>query len=35
MSTQRLAYSSDASDEDWELLEPLLPPEKPGCRPRE
>jgi putative transposase len=34
MSTQRLAYSSDLSNEEWEILEPLLPPEKPGGRPR-
>jgi putative transposase len=34
MSAQRLAYSSDLSDEEWQILQPLLPPEKPGGRPR-
>ena len=26
--------SPDSSDEAWQLLAPLLPPEKPGGRPR-
>src|ERR1700730_1811544 len=26
---------SDLSDEEWTILEPLIPPEKPGGRPRE
>jgi transposase len=26
---------SDLSDAEWALLEPLIPPEKPGGRPRE
>lgn len=28
-------YPSDLSDAEWALLEPLVPPEKPGGRPRE
>ena len=28
-------YPSDLTDEEWALLEPLIPPEKPGGRPRE
>lgn len=28
-------YPSDLSDEEWALLQPLIPPEKPGGRPRE
>jgi putative transposase len=34
MSTRRLAYTTDLSDEEWRLLAPLLPPEKSGGRPR-
>jgi putative transposase len=34
MSAQRLAYASDLTDEEWQILEPLWPPEKPGGRPR-
>ncbi len=31
----RLAlYSTDLSDDEWALLRPLLPPAKPGGRPR-
>ena len=30
---KRLAYPSDLSDREWQLLEPLLPPPKPGGRP--
>lgn len=30
----RKAYPSDLTDEQWALLEPLLPPAKPGGRPR-
>ncbi len=29
----REAYPSDLSDREWELLEPLLPPPRPGGRP--
>jgi putative transposase len=34
MSAQRLAYTTDFTDEEWQILEPLLPPEKTGGRPR-
>jgi putative transposase len=34
MSAQRLRYASDLTDEEWQILAPLLPPEKPGGRPR-
>lgn len=30
----RKRYPSDLSDEQWALIEPLLPPAKPGGRPR-
>ena len=30
----RKAYPSDLTDEQWALLRPLLPPAKPGGRPR-
>ncbi len=30
---KRPAYPSDLSDREWQLLEPLLPPPKPGGRP--
>ncbi len=33
MST-RSPYSTDLSDEEWEILEPLVPDAKPGGRPR-
>ena len=31
----RKPYPSDATDEQWTILEPLIPPEKPGGRHRE
>jgi len=31
---KREAYSSDLSDEEWAILEPLIPPAKPGGKPR-
>jgi putative transposase len=34
MSARRLAYATDLTDEEWQLLGPLLPPEKAGGRPR-
>jgi transposase len=34
MSAQRLAYTTDLTDGEWQILEPLLPPEKTGGRPR-
>ena len=30
----RKAYSSDLTDEQWKLIEPLLPAANPGGRPR-
>ena len=32
---ERGKYSTDISDKEWEILEPLIPPAKPGGRPRE
>jgi putative transposase len=34
MSAQRPAYATDVTDEEWPILEPLLPPAKTGWRPR-
>ena len=34
MARQRLTYPTDLTDEEWQLLAPLLPPEKSGGRPR-
>jgi putative transposase len=34
MSGQRLTYTTDLTDEEWHILEPFLPPEKTGGRPR-
>jgi putative transposase len=34
MPAQRPAYATDLSDEEWQILAPLLPPERPGGRPR-
>ncbi len=31
---KREAYPSDVSDEEWAILEPLIPPAKPGGKPR-
>ena len=31
---QRRAYTSDLTDNEWTLLAPLIPPAKPGGRPR-
>jgi putative transposase len=31
---QRESYASDVTDAQWALVEPLLPPPKPGGRPR-
>jgi putative transposase len=30
----RRAYPTDLSDEEWTVLAPLIPPAKPGGRPR-
>ena len=35
MMMERTAYPSDLSDEQWALVEPLIPPAKWGGRPRE
>jgi transposase len=32
---ERIAYPTDLSDEQWRLVEPMIPPEKPGGRHRE
>lgn len=34
MLTDRLAYSSDLSNAEWQILAPMLPPQKPGGRHR-
>jgi putative transposase len=34
MSARRLTYPTDLTDEEWQILAPLLPPEKSGGRPR-
>ena len=34
MPAQRPAYTTDLTDEEWQILAPLLPPEKTGGRPR-
>ena len=31
---ERKAYPTDLTDEQWEILQTLIPPEKPGGRPR-
>lgn len=31
----RKAYPTDLTDSEWEFIEPLIPPTKPGGRPRE
>ena len=31
---KRKAYPTDLTDKEWEMLEPLTPPPKPGGRPR-
>lgn len=30
----RTAYPSDVTDAQWQVIEPLIPPAKPGGRPR-
>jgi transposase len=34
MARQRLTYTTDLTAEEWQVLEPLLPPEQTGGRPR-
>ncbi|HMF17017.1 MAG TPA: IS5/IS1182 family transposase, partial [Gemmataceae bacterium] len=31
---ERTPYPTDLTDEQWKLIEPMLPPAKPGGRPR-
>jgi putative transposase len=35
MAIKRKAYRTDLSDAQWVILEPLIPPAKPGGRPRQ
>jgi putative transposase len=30
----RLSYDTDLTDDQWQILEPLIPAAKPGGRPR-
>ena len=34
MARQRVIYTTDLTDEEWQLLEPLLPPATSSGRPR-
>jgi putative transposase len=34
MARQRLPYTTDLTNEEWQILKPLLPPAKSGGRPR-
>jgi len=34
MDVERRHYPTDLTDTEWAILEPLIPPEKPGGRPR-
>jgi putative transposase len=34
MAARRLTYPTDLTDAAWQILTPLLPPEKSGGRPR-
>jgi putative transposase len=34
MAARRLPYTTDLTDEEWQILAPLLPPDKSGGRPR-
>jgi putative transposase len=34
-SRERKPYPSDLNDAQWQILETLIPPAKPGGRPRE
>src|SRR5919106_6875709 len=33
-ATRRKPYQSDLTEEQWEIIQPLIPPAKPGGRPR-
>jgi transposase len=35
MAARRLASTTDLTDEEWQMLAPLLPPDKAGGRPRQ
>lgn len=35
MCAARAAYPTDLTDEQWEVIEPMIPPAKPGGRRRE
>lgn len=35
MKRRRRKYSTDLRDDEWKILEPMIPPEKKGGRPRE
>jgi putative transposase len=34
MAARRLTYATDLTDDEWQILKPLLPPDKSGGRPR-
>ena len=34
LGMERNSYPTDLTSEQWEILQPLIPPEKPGGRPR-
>ena len=34
MDVEKRRYPTDLTDTEWAILEPLIPPEKPGGRPR-
>ena len=34
LGMERNSYPTDLTDEQWEILQPLIPPAKPGGRPR-
>jgi putative transposase len=34
MDVEKRRYRTDLTDTEWAILEPLIPPEKPGGRPR-
>ncbi len=34
MARQRLPYATDLTDEEWQILKPMLPPATAGGRPR-
>ena len=31
---ERLSYPTDLTDKEWSIIEPLIPPARPGGRPR-